>query len=246
MGKYKITLISDTHQKHNQLSTTKSLRKMDQPLDLPGGDILIHAGDFMSSGYNQMEAVMFFQWFDEINNYDTKVLIAGNHDRWIQDENEEARRLISDFYPTIEYLQDEGMGLYDMDEDYSIKLYGSPWQPEFCNWAFNLPRNGEEMKARWDAIPDNTDILVTHGPPFGHLDIPGGNTIRVGCEMLRYRVDEIKPKIHVFGHIHGSWGHYFDGHTHFFNASVLDERYSYAHIPWNFEWDNITNEITWL
>jgi Icc-related predicted phosphoesterase len=246
MGKHKITLISDTHQKHNQLSTTKSLRKMDQPLDLPGGDILIHAGDFMSSGYNQMEAVMFFQWFDEINNYDTKVLIAGNHDRWIQDENEEARRLISDFYPTIEYLQDEGMGLYDMDEDYSIKLYGSPWQPEFCNWAFNLPRNGEEMKARWDAIPDNTDILVTHGPPFGYLDIPGGQSIRVGCEMLRHRVDTIRPKIHVFGHIHGSWGHYFNGHTHFFNASVLDERYSYAHAPFTFEWDNITNEITWL
>jgi len=251
MGKFKITLISDTHTKHNQLSTTKSLRKMDQPLDLPGGDILIHAGDFMSSGYNPMEAVMFFKWFDEIDNYDTKVLIAGNHDRWIQDENEEARRLISDFYPTIEYLQDEELALYfdgpngDMPEE-NVRIYGSPWQPEFHNWAFNLPRNGEEMKTKWDAIPDNTDILITHGPPFGHLDIPGGNTIRVGCEMLRYRVDEIKPKIHVFGHIHGSWGHYFDGHTHFFNASVLDERYSYTHAPFTFEWDDITNEITWI
>ena len=194
----KIVLISDTHTKHNQLSTTKSLRKMDQPLDLPGGDILIHAGDFMSSGYNPMEAVMFFKWFDEIDNYDTKILIAGNHDRWIQDENEEARRLISDFYPTIEYLQDENLTLYydgyngDEPEE-NVRIYGSPWQPEFHNWAFNLPRNGEKMKARWDAIPDNTDILITHGPPFGHLDIPGGNTIRVGCEMLRYRVDEIKP-----------------------------------------------------
>ncbi len=102
------------------------------------------------------------------------------------------------------------------------------------------------MKTKWDAIPENTDILITHGPPYGHLDIPGGSTIRVGCEMLRYRVDQIKPKIHVFGHIHGSWGHYFDGHTHFINASVLDERYSYAHSPFNFEWDNITNEIEWI
>jgi Icc-related predicted phosphoesterase len=251
MGKHKITLISDTHQKHNQLSTTKSLRKSDQPLDLPGGDILIHAGDFMSSGYNQMEAVMFFQWFDEINNYDTKVLIAGNHDRYMQDEPEEARRLVSNFYPTIEYLQDEELVLYfdgyngDMPEE-NVRIYGSPWQPEFYNWAFNLPRNGEEMKAKWDAIPNNTDILITHGPAYGHLDFVRYNRINVGCEMLRQRIDLIRPKIHVCGHIHQGYGYYFDGHTHFFNAAVLNEQYMYANLPFNFEWDNITNEITWI
>jgi len=239
MGKHKVTLISDTHTKHTQITK-----------DLPGGDILIHAGDFMSSGYNPMEAVMFFQWFNEIDNYDTKVLIAGNHDRYMQDESEEARRLITDFYPTIQYLEDAELALYfdgpngDMPEE-NVRIYGSPWQPEFYDWAFNLPRNGEEMKMRWDAIPSNTDILVTHGPAFGYLDIPGGQSIRVGCEMLRHRVDEIRPKIHVFGHIHGSWGHYYNGHTHFFNASVLNERYNYAHSPWTFEWDNITNEIEW-
>jgi Icc-related predicted phosphoesterase len=63
--------------------------------------------------------------------------------------------------------------------------------------------------------------------------------------MLRYRVDEIKPKIHVFGHIHGGHGYYFNGHTHFFNASVLNERYSYANKPFHFEWDQATNEIKW-
>jgi Icc-related predicted phosphoesterase len=243
MAKYKVTLISDTHQKHLQLSTTKSLRKADQPIDLPGGDILIHAGDFMNSGYYKTEAIEFFNWFDAIDNYDTKVFIAGNHDRIMQDDPEWAKGVLTG-YKTIEYLEDEGMGLYNMDDDRSIKLYGSPWQPEFHNWAFNLTRNGEEMQKRWDAIYDDTDILITHGPPFGHLDIPGGQSIRVGCEMLRHRVDTIRPKIHVFGHIHGSWGYYFDGHTHFFNAAVLDERYSYTHTPWNFEWDNITNEIT--
>ncbi len=77
MSKHKITFISDTHGKHNQIVTSKSLRKNDQPLDLPGGDILIHAGDFMNAGWNEMEAVMFFKWFDEIDNYDTKILIAG-------------------------------------------------------------------------------------------------------------------------------------------------------------------------
>ena len=235
----KITLISDTHTKHNQLKN-----------DLPGGDILIHAGDFMNSGYNPMEALMFFQWFDSIDNYDTKVLIAGNHDRWMQDEPEEVKGILTG-YKTIEYLQDEEVVLYfdgpngDSPED-NIRIYGTPWQPEFFNWAFNLPRNREEMKSRWDAIPANTDILVTHGPPYGYLDIPGGQTAtRVGCEMLRYRVDEIRPKIHVFGHIHGSYGHYFNGHTHFFNASVLNERYNYTNQPFTFEWNPITNEITW-
>ena len=70
-------------------------------------------------------------------------------------------------------MQDDGVTLYfdgpngDFPED-NVRIYGSPWQPEFYNWAFNLPRNGEEMKARWDAIPDNTDILITHGPAYGY------------------------------------------------------------------------------
>jgi len=235
----KVTLISDTHTKHHLCEN-----------DLPGGDILIHAGDFMSTGYHKAEAEEFFQWFDSINNYDTKIFIAGNHDRLM--ENDPTKMLgILTGYKTIEYLQDEDLVLYfdgpngDCPED-NIRIYGSPWQPEFYNWAFNLPRNGEELKAKWNAIPDNTDILITHGPPFGYQDIPGGQSIRVGCDLLRYRVDEIRPKIHVFGHIHGGWGHYYNGHTHFFNASVLDERYLYTHSPFNFEWNDITNEIKWL
>ena len=234
----KITLISDTHTKHNLLNG-----------DLPGGDLLIHAGDFMNSGYNPMEAMEFFQWFDKINNYDFKVFIAGNHDRWMENKPDEAQGILTG-YKTIDYLQDDWMVVGDSDpHDPNVKtakIYGSPWQPEFFNWAFNLPRNGEELKAKWDTIPTDTDILVTHGPPFGYQDIPGGHSIRVGCEMLRYRVDEIKPKIHVFGHIHGGYGHYYNGHTHFFNASILNERYNYTNLPFTFEWDPITNEITWL
>lgn len=240
----RVTLISDTHTKHDRITHSKTVRSSTHPLDLPGGDLLIHAGDFMNSGYNPMEAMQFFKWFNEIDSYDTKVFIAGNHDRWMQDNANEAKGILTG-YKNIDYLEDEWMSVYQNEEE-AVNIYGSPWQPEFFNWAFNLPRNGEEMKARWDAIPSNTDILVTHGPPFGHLDVPGGQSIRVGCEMLRHRVDEIRPKIHVFGHIHGSWGHYFDGHTHFFNASVLDERYSYTHAPWNFEWDPVTNEINFI
>ena len=110
----KITLISDTHAKHNMVGK-----------DLPGGDLLIHAGDFMNSGYNPMEAMQFFKWFDEIDNYDTKVFIAGNHDRYMQDKPEEAKGLLTG-YKTIDYLRDDWMSKY-INEDDDIKIYGSPW-----------------------------------------------------------------------------------------------------------------------
>jgi len=230
----KITLISDTHTKHQNLN-----------LDLPGGDMLIHSGDFMNSGYDKEDVTDFFDWFSSIKGYDKKIFIAGNHDRILENDPTWSTLTIKD-YPNLIYLQDEGYSIYDIEDDSSVKLYGSPWQPAFFNWAFNLPRNGEELKAKWDAIPSNTDILITHGPPFGYLDIPGGQSIRVGCEMLRYRVDELKPKIHVFGHVHGGYGYYFNGHTHFFNASVLNERYKYTNKPFTFEWDQSTNEIKTL
>jgi len=237
--KHKITVISDTHGKHSQITR-----------DLPGGDILIHAGDFMNSGYYKTEAVEFFNWFDAIPNYDTKVFIAGNHDRIMQDDPDWAQGYLTG-YKTIDYLQDDELGVYHDDlngegsED-NIRIYGSPWQPEFHNWAFNLPRNGDSLKYVWDAIPTQTDILVTHGPAFGFLDIPGfGIPHNVGCELLRLRIDELRPKIHICGHIHGSAGYYFNGHTHFFNASVLNERYTYANVPQTFIWDNQTNQIEW-
>jgi hypothetical protein len=204
----------------------------------------------MNSGYYQTEATQFLEWFDKINNYEDKIFIAGNHDRLFE-KDPDWRKMILDEYKTIDYIQDESWVDYydgpngDYPED-NVRVYGSPWQPEFYNWAFNLPRNGEELKSKWDIIPDNTDILITHGPPYGHLDIPGGQSIRVGCEMLRHRVDEFKPKIHVFGHIHGSAGYYYNGHTHFINASVLNEQYIYTNLPLTIEWDNITNEIKWL
>jgi Icc-related predicted phosphoesterase len=233
----KISLISDTHTKHNQLKN-----------DLPGGDLLIHAGDFMNSGYDVMEAMEFFRWFDGIDNYNSKILISGNHDRWMQDKPEEARGILTG-YKTIDYIQDEECTLYfdgpngDYPED-NIHIYGSPWQPEFFNWAFNLPRNGVELQEKWSNIPTNTDILVCHAMPWGHLDVT--NNMNVGCELLRFRVDEIKPKIFVGGHIHSGYGYKFDGHTHFFNASVLNERYIYSNLPFTFEWNPDTNEINWL
>jgi predicted phosphodiesterase len=235
----KITIISDTHTKHRYCEN-----------DLPGGDLLIHAGDFMNSGYNPIEAMEFFKWFDEIDNYDFKVFIAGNHDRWMQDKTEESRGILTG-YKTIDYLQDDWMTVGDSDPHdpnvQTAKIWGSPWQPEFYNWAFNLPRNGEELKAKWDMIPEDVDILITHGPAWGFLDdVEGRRGQHLGCELLTERIKQIKPKIHICGHIHSGYGHYFDGHTHYFNASVLNERYSYSHLPWNIDWDPITNDIKFL
>ena len=235
----KVTLISDTHTKHLNCEN-----------DLPGGDLLIHAGDFMSTGYSIEEAYEFFNWFDAIKTYDTKVLIAGNHDRLMENDPEKMLGVLTG-YKTIEYLQDEEMVLYfdgpngDYPED-NIRIYGSPWQPEFYNWAFNLPRNGWELGQKWSNIPNNTDILITHGPPWGHLDVTPYGNLNVGCELLRVRVDELKPKIHVFGHIHSGYGYKFYEGTHFINAAVLSERYNYINKPLTFEWDKTTNEITWL
>ena len=128
-----------------------------------------------------------------------------------------------------------------------VKIWGSPWQPEFYNWAFNLPRNGDELKAKWDMIPDDIDILITHGPAWGILDdVEGRRGYHLGCELLAERIKQIKPKIHICGHIHSGYGHYYDGHTHYFNAAVLNERYLYSHMPWNVDWNPITNEIVFL
>jgi len=229
----KITFISDTHQKHRQLTN-----------DLIGGDILIHAGDIMNSGYDENDIWEFLQWFESQDQYKSQVFIAGNHDRLFENNFDKVKNILIE-YPYISYLWDTALTYVNEEANESCKLYGSPWQPEFYQWAFNLPRNGEDLKEKWFWIPKDTDILVTHGPPFGHCDeAPYGG--HVGCELLRERVDEFPPKIHVFGHIHDGYGYKFHNGTHFFNASVLNERYNYENKPFTFDWNPETNEIEFI
>ena len=231
----RITFISDTHTKHKQIESL-----------LPGGDLLIHAGDFMSSGYSYDEAWDFVKWFDSINDYDFKVFIAGNHDRLFETSPEKVSENLNSF-KWVEYLEDNFTEI-GTDLDKLVKIYGSPWQPEFYNWAFNLPRNGTELKQVWDCIPNDTDILITHGPPQTKLDTSGPlwNTPLLGCELLMERVKEVKPKIHVFGHIHGGYGYVFDGNTHYFNASILNERYEFTNKPMTIDWNPLTNEVVFI
>jgi Icc-related predicted phosphoesterase len=230
----RITFISDTHQKHRYCED-----------ELPGGDLLLHAGDFMTSGYSKAEAVVFFDWFNSIKGYDKKVFIGGNHDRILEIDTTWSSLTIQD-YPKIIYLQDEGFSLYDLITDKSVKIYGSPWQPEFYNWAFNLPRMGTELEEKWKNIPLDTDILITHGPAWGHLDTVIGQTENLGCELLSQRIETVKPKIHVCGHIHTGYGYKFVDGTHYFNAAVLDERYAFTQKPMTVEWNPETNELEFV
>ena len=205
----KFVAISDTHDKHAGLS-------------LPEGDVIIHAGDATMRGTEQ-QVRNFLQWFSGLD-YRYKIFIAGNHDFLFERlPEEEVRKLIPE---NVIYLNDSGV------EIEGIKIWGSPIQPWFQDWAFNRQR-GADIKKHWDLIPSGTDILITHGPPFGILDrlILGMN---VGCEELRDAVRRVNPSVHIFGHIHESYGELASGETRFINAAVLNEDYFLTNEPIGF------------
>ena len=228
----RITFISDTHSKHKQITSS-----------LPGGDLIVHAGDMSSQGYKH-EIQEFLKWYNNLDNYTNKIFIAGNHDWGFQNDPEMCKELL-EFYDKVTYLQDN-LEVLGEDYDTAVKVYGSPWQPEFYNWAFNLPRMGLELEQKWNDIPMNTDILITHGPAWGHLDTIKGHSVPLGCELLAERIKTVKPKIHVFGHIHTGYGYKFDGDTHYINAAVLDERYAFTQKPMTVDWNPETNEMVFV
>ncbi len=202
----KFVVISDTHGQHRSLK-------------LPKGDIIIHAGDISKRGH-PIELEDFLDWFSNLK-FKHKIFIAGNHDFFLEQAHP---RIIEQMIPKgVVYLNDSGFQIE------GLKFWGSPITPWFNDWAFNRER-GEEIKQHWDLIPDDTDILITHGPPFGILDetVDGERT---GCEELLGKVHQIKPKFHVFGHIHEDYGQYTKGETIFVNASVLDDCYQLVYQP---------------
>lgn len=215
----KIVCISDTHLQHK--------------FDVPEGDVLIHSGDATFEG-TELEITKFFNWFNSLP-HRTKIFVPGNHD-WLFQTNETVARSLN-LSPTTHILIDQSHLL--LDESKSFKVYGSPWQPEFCGWAFNLSRMNDELKDKWAQIPDDTEILVTHGPPKGVLDsVPGRPGL--GCFDLRERIVGLeKLKLHVFGHIHYSAGKdvliYPNGpdmrSVLFVNAAIVDESYRARNIP---------------
>ncbi|WP_299668537.1 metallophosphatase domain-containing protein [uncultured Polaribacter sp.] len=200
----KIILISDTHGNHH--------------FRAPSGDVLIHAGDVSARG-TKREIDSFIKWFQS-QPHKHKIFIAGNHDFYLE---EVAKNKMQIEIPNLIYLNDSGC---EID---GIKFWGSPIQPTFFNWAFNRNR-GEEIKKHWDLIPKDTDVLITHGPPHKILDLTKSGEY-AGCKELKKKVLEIKPKLHVFGHIHEAYGKITQNETIFVNASLLDDRYKSVNTP---------------
>ena len=204
----KFTVISDTHNKHSSL-------------ELDGGDVLLHCGDFSGKGLEK-QIIDFNSWLGQ-QDFKYKVVIAGNHDFMFEKEPERAQKLLTNAI----YLEDSSTVIQ------GLKIYGSPWQPWFYDWAFNLQR-GRALEEKWDLIPNDTDILLTHGPPYGIKDLTS-RTENVGCEDLLKRVKEVKPKVHCFGHIHEDSGISEENGTKFINASICDFNYKPLNTPYTFE-----------
>ncbi len=189
----KIVFISDTHAQHRKAK-------------LPEGDLLLHGGDVTNGRESQMDD--FLRWLaDQPHKY--KVFIGGNMDGMLEKEAAQYRASLP---PNTFYLENEGI------EIEGLFIWGSPMIPRFVG-AFNCDR-GAELRAYWEKIPDNVDILLTHTPPGGILDRTSMGK-SVGCRELRRRVDELQPKLHLFGHVHESYGQQSDERTTFVNGSFV-------------------------
>ncbi len=201
----RIICLSDTHGQHLSLN-------------LPEGDLLLHAGDISSRGRRE-EVAEFLDWFSS-QPHRHKVFIGGNHDFLLEQKPAVFKPMIP---ANCHYLEDSGITLE------GLAIWGSPITPYFFDWAFNRHR-GAAIRPHWALIPPQTDILLTHGPPYGILD----RTTRgeaVGCQDLLKVINRINPRLHVFGHIHEAAGKLERNGTVFVNASYLDLSYRPAQPP---------------
>lgn len=200
------------------------------PPYLPACDLLLLAGDlcpvanhtpFFQSQWLRNE---FRDWLEK--RQARKIVgIAGNHDFVF----EQLPELVPRDLPWT-YLQDAGL------EWEGLKIWGTPWQPWFLDWAFNA--DPAKLQRQWSLIPDDTDILVVHGPPFSYgdsvEDAPG--VLRhAGCPHLLERIKQIAPRLVVFGHIHEGRGEWQLGRTTLANVTILDVDYRVVHKPWVME-----------
>lgn len=199
--------ISDAHQKRE--------------IDLPEGDLLIVAGDLTSTG-TPAQLVAFNNYLEKHKSkYNYKPLvIAGNHDFALEQNPDEA----IDILTAADYIEDA------LVEIGGVRIWGSPWTPTFFDWAFMKDR-GSEIREMWEMIPENLDVLVTHGPPWGILDFCGSHA---GCSDLLDIVTTkltTAPRFHIFGHIHEGFGSHETEKTQFLNVSVCDEHYHAVNKP---------------
>jgi len=206
----KIISISDTHGLHRRVEIEET-------------DLLIFAGDCMTSGHDDKELISFLQWFDR-QPAKYKVMIAGNHDRFIENFSKVFKKLLLD-YPSIIYLEDSWVEI----EGY--KIYGTPHSKIFHNWAFN--KSSEDLYHLYGKIPVDTDILISHAPQYGVLDELVDRQ-KVGEYHLSSQMKCLgNLKLHVFGHIHNGFGMVKpDGFNYIsINASQVNESYRLTNFP---------------
>jgi Icc-related predicted phosphoesterase len=207
----RIICLSDTHGLHREVQ-------------VPDGDVLIHAGD-VTNFFQPLEKSMemlkgFNDWLGELP-HRHKIVIAGNHDLVFQEEPKKARTLLTNAH----YLENSGIELE------SIRFWGSPITPVMETMAF-ATTNSAKTRAVWDKVPGNTDVLITHGPPYGTLDKNDILGRHHGCQHLISALLRIKPKLHVFGHIHGGHGHELAwGSTLLVNCAVVNTDRHLANPP---------------
>lgn len=218
----RLVCFSDTHGKHREVV-------------LPPGDILLHGGDFSKSG--EVGSIQDMNSYFKESGFSEIILIAGNHDMtlqpdWYSDNWERFHRKPFDVDEAQKALKN---CIYLQDSTYvtskgDFEVYGSPWSPFFFDWAFNEQR-GQALREIWKKIPTSTDILITHGPPLGRGDL-ASSEVRAGCYDLLIAVQErVKPRVHIFGHIHEGAGISFDGQTLYINASSLNLGYQSVNFP---------------
>ncbi len=203
----KIVCISDTHNDYHRL-------------EIPDGDILIHAGDIDAFSLSS-ELTDFNLWMASLP-HKHKIVVAGNHDSYIDTT---PLNVVRTHLHSVHYLENSGC---EID---CIKIWGSPVTPMFNNWSY-MSERGQEINEFWQMIPDDTNILITHGPAYGILDrtfFPREE--HVGCKDLLNRINEIKPKLHIFGHIHPDYGQTKINGTTFVNASMMNNEYRLANKP---------------
>ena len=221
--------LSDTHGRHNEITELYG--------ELPYVDIIVHSGDCTRYGEFE-ETDLFMNWFSNRNAMH-KVLVAGNHDFVLQ-QTDRRNWLLANNYG-VTYLEDSFINID------GLGIYGSPWSPVFGMWAFMKHRNAE-LDEVWQKVPTDgsVDLLVTHSPRYGRFDVSVRGNYNVGCEMLANRINDIHPKVHVFGHIHECGGMIkeetevpLEGMISL-NASLLNIRYVLANPIWI--WDTETND----
>jgi len=208
----KIIHLSDTHQSHE--ATNEFLRNNKS-------EVLIHSGDISSRG-ELYPSRQFLKWYNELVGFDYKIFIAGNHDFCFEEKKDDIKGYLEEF-PDLIYLENSSC---EID---GIKFWGSPVTPWFHGWAFNVNR-GPDIKKIWDEIPKDTNVLITHGPAAYIMDRTQSG-LNVGCEDLRNWIKENKPKLHLFGHIHETYGVTADEHTLYSNASIMNLAYKPVNKP---------------